>query len=107
MFNAKAPLVSPNVIVPAEVLVKVVVATKVLVLEVPFKSIALTALILPGNVFAPVPCNASELTGVTSPITPPNEIAPDPLLMISAWAPLILEVAPLNDINLSVEVSVI
>ena len=93
--------------VSAEVLVKVVVAAKVLVLEVPFKSIAPTALMLPGKVFAPVPCKASELIAALSPIIPPNEIVPDPLLTISAWAPLILDVAPLKEIDLSVEVSVI
>ncbi|BEI37596.1 hypothetical protein PHIN7_13200 [Polynucleobacter sp. HIN7] len=93
--------------VPAELLVSVVAAARVLVREVPFRLIAPVAVIALGRVLTPVPCKVRELMAVVPPTTPPKLIAPEPGLMVSACAPLMVVVEPLKVIVVSLAVRVI
>ncbi|CAM3792514.1 hypothetical protein POBR111598_09910 [Polynucleobacter brandtiae] len=84
ILSAYAPLVFPTVMVPLELLVKVVATTSVFVLDVPLRSIAPTALMALVKVLLPDPCNTSELIGVVPPNIPPKLIAPLPALTVNA-----------------------
>ena len=90
MVKVYAPLVLPKVMSPLLVLVKVLLAGKLLVRDdVPFKSIAPVVFIKAGRTLLPLPLRVTLVNGVVSPTFSAKLTAPEPVLIVRVFAPLI------------------